>query len=507
VVRRHCGGARVLCGMIVVFLVGLACIATAQATDLTRLQDELTSIIQATDLKGGTLGIRVEDVALPQLLYDQNGDIPLKPASCNKLQTSAAALYYLGSGYTYTTRVYYSGQVKGKKLVGDLVVVGSGDPTISGRFQKNERDVTRILHEMAKDIRKAGIKVVTGDVIGDDDYFDDIYFGKGWYPKERAEWYSAEVSALSFNDNCIDILWKGARKPGRPAKFTLNPETDYVRFVSHVTSGEAKGTADLSYTREDKSNSIVAKGSVPAKQEKYDSAAIYNPTLYFVTVFHDVLRDEGVKVQGKPRDIDTLPEEKKAELRERLRQVSFFISPPMSEVVKVINRRSQNFYAEQVLKTLGAEVKGKGSFGAGVEAVQEFLHKEDIYKPGNIMIDGSGLSYLNRVSAHQLVDLMRFMNGYKEGVVFFDSLPRGGQERASLSTRFRDTPEEEAVESRILGKTGYIGGVHSLTGMVTNAVGKKMFYSIIVNDFGCTNKEARDLIDRLVVALASSKMI
>lgn len=505
--RRRCFSERILLAITVLIVCAVTCVATAQGSDLASLQAELSKIIQETDLKGGTLGIRVEDVALPQLVYEQNGDIPLKPASCNKLLTSAAALYYLGSAYTYTTRVYYSGQIKGKKLAGDLVVVGSGDPTISGRFQENKRDVTKILRDMAKDIRKAKIRIVTGDLVGDDDYFDDVYFGKGWYPKERGEWYCAEISALSFNDNCIDILWKGARKQGRPARFTLNPETDYVNLVNQVTTGEAKGSANLSYLREDKSNTIVAKGTVPAKGEDYDSAAIYNPTAFFVNVFDDVLREKGVKIQGSPRDIDTLSDEKKAELRQRLRTVSFFVSPPLSEIVKVVNRRSQNFYAEQLLRTLGAEVKGEGSFEAGVEAVEEFLHKEDIYKPGHIMIDGSGLSYLNRVSAHQLVDLLRFMHGYKEGAVFFDSLPRGGQAGASLSTRFHDTPEERAVESRILGKTGYIGGVHSLTGMVTNAVGKKMFYSIIVNDFGCPNSVARGLIDKLVVALASSEVI
>ncbi len=504
--QRYCVGALVFV-IALLFFCGLTCVATAQASDLASLQAELAAILQETDLKGGTVGIRVEDVALPQLLYDHNGAIPLKPASCNKLHTSAAALYYLGSGYTYTTRVYYSGQINGKKLAGNLVVVGSGDPTISGRFQENSRDLTKTLRDWAKDIRKEKVRIVTGDLIGDDDLFDDVYFGKGWYPKERGEWYCAEVSALSFNDNCIDILWKGARKQGRTVKFTLNPRTDYVEIVNNVTTGEAKGSADLSYLREDKSNSIVAKGSVPAKQENYDYAAIYNPTLFFVTVFNDVLRDRGVKVQGRPRDIDALSDEEKAELRQNLRQVTFFVSPPMSEIVRVINRRSQNFYAEQVLKTLGAEVKGEGSFEAGVEAVQEFLHNEGLYKPGHILIDGSGLSYLNRVSAHQLVDLLRFMDGHKESAVFFDSLPRGGQAGGSLRTRFRDTPEERAVESRILGKTGYIGGVHSLSGLVTNAVGKKMFYSIIVNDFGCPNKVARDLIDRLVVALASSEVI
>lgn len=505
--RRYYSSKTFLVVIVMLSFCGLTCVATAQASDLASLQAELTAIIQETDLKGGTVGIRVEDVALPKLLYDHNGDIPLKPASCNKLHTSAAALYYLGSAYTYTTRVYYSGQIRGKKLAGDLIVVGSGDPTISGRFQENKRDVTNTLRDWANDIKKAKIRIVTGDLIGDDDHFDDVYFGKGWYPKERGEWYCAEVSALSFNDNCIDMLWKGARKQGKPVKFKLNPQTDYVKLLNNVTTGEAKGSADLSYLRGDKSNTIAAKGSVPAKGEKYDSAAIYNPTLFFVTILDEVLRDKGVKVQGRPRDIDSLSDEEKAELRQNLRQIAFFVSPPMSEIVKVINRRSQNFYAEQVLKTLGAEVKDEGSFEAGAEAVQEFLHKEDIYKPGHILIDGSGLSYLNRVSAHQLVDLLRFMDGHKEGAVFFDSLPIGGQAGASLRTRFRDTPEEQAVESRILGKTGYIGGVHSLSGLVTNAVDKKMFYSIIVNDFGCPNKVARDLIDRLVVALASSDVI
>jgi D-alanyl-D-alanine carboxypeptidase/D-alanyl-D-alanine-endopeptidase (penicillin-binding protein 4) len=485
--------------------IAIPCCAAAETSDsITLLQASLRQLIAKSGLNEAGIGVYVEDATSHRSIFSFNGDVPLTPASCNKLHTTAAALYYLGSNYTYSTPLYYHGKIEDTTLIGDLIVVGSGDPTISGRFNKDTDDLTKTFREWAAALKKLGIRSIKGDIIGDDDYFDDEYFGKGWYPDERGEWYSAEISALSFNDNCIDVHWQGARKPQQPAIYRINPETPYVTFISRVETGKRDSDVTIDYKREDKSNKIVAHGSISARKKRIGYATIYNPTLFFVTVLKETLEREGIKVLGKPMDIDELPD--KAPYRTDLTLVATYTSPPLSEIIKVIHIQSQNFYADQLFKTLGKIRKGEGRFIAASEAVSEFLHKENLYRPGHVMIDGSGLSHLNRVSPEQLVAVMRFMHGHKEAKTFFDTLPRGGK-GGTLSSRFGASEQERSIGERVRGKTGWLGSVESLSGILTNAADKEFFYAILVTGFEGSHDGPQKLVDQIVVQLASSKIL
>ncbi|MCD6386591.1 D-alanyl-D-alanine carboxypeptidase/D-alanyl-D-alanine-endopeptidase [Candidatus Sumerlaeota bacterium] len=485
---------------------GSYAVAVSEHTTAT-LSTQLNAIINRADLRGGIIGVYIVDAETGREIFAYNSRKPLIPASCNKLLTTAAALYYLGAEYCYKTRIAYTGSIKGKVLNGDIIVIGSGDPTISGRFhpEGKQDDVVWVFRRWAKEIRKIGIRKIYGDIIGDDDFFDDEYFGKGWYPAERGEWYSAEVSALSFNDNCVDIHWRGARKAGIPALFKLNPSTEYVSFINNVTTVDKKsGRLHIRYLRDDKSNIIRAEGTIPAKRRLTDWASVYNPTLYFVTVLKETLEKEGITIKGKAMDIDELKD--KTSVHKDLHILDTYVSPPMATIIRVINQRSQNFYAEQVLKTIGKIVKGEGSFIAGCNAVIDFLDKENIFVPGTVMIDGSGLSRLNRVSCVQLVRLLQYMAHRIDAKIFFNSLPRGGIS-GTLAWRFQKTAEARSAASHIWGKTGTLGGVNSLTGVVTTRRGQKLYYSIIVNAFSVSSSTRLKLIDDIVLTIASRDYI
>jgi D-alanyl-D-alanine carboxypeptidase/D-alanyl-D-alanine-endopeptidase (penicillin-binding protein 4) len=497
------GVAALLCATLCVLIFSPS-VNAATSDSLTLLQASLSEFIAKSGLDDARIGVYVEDANTHRTIFNFNADVPLTPASCNKLFTTAASLYYLGSNYTYSTPLYYRGKIENAALTGDLIVVGSGDPTISGRFNKDKDDVTKTFREWAAALKKLGIRSINGNIIGDDDYFDDDYFGKGWYPKERGEWYSAEISALSFNDNCIDLHWQGARKPHQPALVRINPETAYVSFMNRVETGDPDSSVSLDYQRDDKSNKIVVRGSIPPRQKRVGYATIYNPTLFFVTVFKETLEREGIRVSGKPIDIDDLTD--KAQYRTDLTLVAKYSSPPLSEIIRVINKRSHNFYADQLFKTLGKIRKNDGSFIGGSEAVSEFLHKENIYRPGNVMIDGSGLSYLNRVSPEQFVRLLRFMRSRDDAQLFFDSLPKGG-EPGSLESRFRASDEERRAAKRIRGKTGWLGSVESLSGTLTNAADKEILYSILVTGFKGSHEAPQKLVDQIVLKLATSKIM
>ncbi len=444
------------------------------------------------------LGVFAQIADTRQILVNTGAEEPMKPASCFKLITTAAGLRLLGPDFRWTTEIASPGVIRNGVLVGDVFLIGRGDPSLGGRFHPtNSRDLTWQMRDWAERMKAMGIRKIQGDIIGDDNEFDDVFFGRGWYPAERAEWYCAEVSALSFNDNCIDILWKAGRSPNRPVTFTLNPPTRYCQignFVQTVAEGEG---GDISYSREEKSNYIRAEGKLAAQTEKYDWAAIHNPTLFTATVFKEVLESRGIQIQGAARDIDDISSPS-ARIEGRIALVTHE-SPPLSKIVEVINRNSQNLYAEALLRTLGKSRRGEGSFEAGARVLEDFILATGIHRGGFCPVDGSGLSYLNRVSARTLGELLVYMDSTPEREIYQNSLPQGG-ERGTLARRFQDDDLSREAGKRIFGKTGYIGGVHSMSGFIEGR--ERIAFSILLNDFSVSDTQARNLVDRIAVEIA-----
>lgn len=451
---------------------------------------------------GGTVGIYVMDGETSEILVSRHADQPLKPASNNKLLTTAAGLHLLGPDYRFVTSVYARGAVTSGTLHGDLIVRGGGDPTISARFEDDKRDVTAIFRRWAEALNAAGIERVAGDIIADDTFFDEECVHPSWGGGELGEWYSAEVSALAFNDNCIDISWSAKDKvPGDRADFRLNPVTNYAQVDNNVSVVANGRFSERYYQRPSTLNSVLCTGTLTVDTLKDDSFAVHDGALYAVTVFRDVLSSQGVEVLGRARKLDpsgestTSPGQLVFEHR----------SPPLTEVVNVINRNSQNFYAECLLKTLGRLKQGQGSFAAGGQVVEDFFTTAGVYNHGQDMVDGSGLSSHNRVSPRQLVEVIRLLDKGPYREAWRDSLPVG-QTRGSLRSRFEQDAESKQLASRIMGKTGTIGGVRSLSGIIERPGRSPLYYSIVLNGFQVPGSQAVALIDKLAVALAKDSM-
>ncbi len=468
------------------------------------LVQRIERLITATPLQGKdvTVAVYVVDAATGKVLVNRHGEKPLKPASCNKLLTTAAGLTLLGPAFTFHTSLYADGPLTTPTLRANLYIVGGGDPTISGRFEPDKRDVTAPLRRWADALTSMGIQRIEGDILADDSLFDTEYFHPTWYPDERGEWYEAEVSALAFNDNCVDLLWSGeGGLPGDRAALRLNPPTRYVRVRNEVRLVAAGRPSGRWYIRKPGSNDILATGTLTVSTTKDDSASVDNGALYFATVFHEVLTSSGIEITGQPKHVrpgaDKSARYRKTLLAER-------VSPPLTEVVNVINRVSQNFYAECLVKMLGRQFAGEGSFAAGTRVVREWIRKQGIYNQGHRMVDGSGLSEGNRVSARQLVETIQFMDKGPHRVAWRDSFPVGGV-RGSLKSRFQQTTASRTVAPNIMGKTGLIESVRSLSGIATTVEGEERYYSIIVNGFRSGGDKVIRLIDDLALAIVDEK--
>ncbi len=438
----------------------------------TVLKSRLETIFHEESPTDAQWSVHVVEKNEKKTLFQHAPNRRLIPASNVKLPICAAALLRLGATFTYQTRLYITGQQSGNHLDGNIIVVGQGDPSIGGRF--NGGDITYLFRQWAVKLKQANITSVSGDVIGVDDEFDDERIGLNWHPDDYVEWYAAEISALSFNDGCIDVIVKGASRAGRPASITFDPLTKYMSLkggVRTVASRNAeRGTV---FKREPGSRILQISAAIRPKRQWTRWASVPNPTLYFVTVLKETLEKEGIRISGKPGDADEI---KPISNPETWREIAVHNSPPLSQLVEVCLKNSQNLYAEHFFKTVGAKEYGVGSLQTGAAAVKDILFRHGCDFDRQYLADGSGLSRENRLSADALTNVLQAINQSPFAEELNEALPLAGVD-GTLERRMRGTGAYKHVRA----KTGTLSGVRALSGYIYAKSGKTYLFAMIAN--------------------------
>ena len=449
---------------------------------------ELTRLVRSPELLRARVGVAVCDLVERRWLFLYQADSPYAVASNAKLATTAAALELLGPGYQFRTTVAHTGKVQGDGvLVGDLVVIGRGDPSISGRF--HDGNPTAVLAQWADAVKAAGIREVRGDIIADETYFDRRHTHPDWPKGQHAAWYCAPVSALSFNDNCVLVVVRPSEKNGEAARVEVVPPTGYVRLFNRCRTIRSRNGRVVVHRPAGK-NDIYVGGGIPRKGPPFSVwVTVHEPALYTATVFREVLAARGVKVTGRVRLKTPTVRFGPGRLREIITTTS-----GLREAVEVANARSQNFYAGQIFKTLGREKAGEGSFAAGARVVEAFLRGAGVKGPV-ALADGSGLARTNRLSPMQIVTLLAYMNCRRTGSIFVRSLARPG-EPGTLANRLLQ------LKGKLFAKTGYIVGACSLSGYLEAANDRLLAFSILVNDFRIPLWRVRAFQDAICLVLS-----
>ncbi|MFA4923264.1 MAG: D-alanyl-D-alanine carboxypeptidase/D-alanyl-D-alanine-endopeptidase, partial [Ignavibacteriaceae bacterium] len=370
-----------------------------------------------------------------------------------------------------------------------------GDPTISGRFYSD--DMTKIFRDWADTLLALGIDEINGNILGDDNAFDDRGLGEGWAWDYESDWFAAPSGALSFNDNCIDIVVKPGKK-GEQAVLGIAPETKYAIILNKVLTVGKDSNTNVQIYRERGTNIISVFGSI---REGDDSlkifATINNPTQYFVVTLKDILQQKGITVSGFASDIDDLTDPPGyTQTKLLFTHHSVFLK----DILKVLNKNSHNFYAEQLLKTIGFEIKGYGTAARGIDAVKSILNKIGINTDNMEIVDGSGLSRLNLISPNQITVLLNYMYKSEVFTYFYNSLPIGGVD-GTMANRVRKT----RAQNNVRAKTGYINGVRSISGYIFTGDKEPVAFSIIANNFTVPVILADNLQDLVCIRLANFK--
>ena len=430
--------------------------------------ERLASLVNNPIAASSIASIDVVDIATGQVVASRNPEQLVAPASNMKLFTTAAALDLLGSKFEYTTTLNMRGTVDAQgDLQGELKIVGRGDPTIGGRFHDGHS--TAVFDEWASELKKAGVRTVYGDIIFEYGYFDTNYIHPTWPIDQLNNWYEAPVSALSLQEGCIMVRVLPSR-PGGRAIVQLEPQTNYVTVENSCITGRGRG---VFITRRPGTNEIVVSGSVPARSGPTEVfVTITNPLQYFATVARETFLRDGIRITGNTRLVehDTTPDWK----------VVTSYRTPLPIVTYVINKKSQNYYAEQLLKTIGAEVKKSGSWESGAAAVKEWLGTKVGGRADEIeQVDGSGMSRFNRVCSAAFISLLRYMWHSPNQREFLSSMPYTGEPESRLRHRLSTPP----YARQVYAKTGYIVGVIGLSGYIHAQSGKIYAFSFLFNKY------------------------
>jgi D-alanyl-D-alanine carboxypeptidase/D-alanyl-D-alanine-endopeptidase (penicillin-binding protein 4) len=457
------------------------------------LKADLASYYGAPIFQNAVWGVLVKSLSTGETLFSLNPGTLLMPASNMKVVTMAAAAERLGWDFTFTTKIAATGPVEGGVLKGDLVVVGSGDPSLGGR----PTDGPGIVERWADQIRARGITRVEGRIIGDDNVFDDEGLGQGWAWDYLAYGYATPVGGLSFNENVVRLTFAPGAAAGDPVAVAAQPGGSGLELDAAVTTAAADGRADVNVARRPGSRALGVSGSVPAGRTNVSqTVSVENPTEFLVNAFRQALAARGVEVAGGAVDVDDLPAPPDLAGAETL--VSY-TSPPLSQIGKVLLKVSQNLYADTLLKAVARPASGgPATTDEGRKAVRAVLESWGIAPNQYLMADGSGLSRYNYLTANLLVTVLTRMYADDRHIEpFVNALPVAGVD-GTISGRMKDTK----AQANARAKTGSIANARALSGYVTSAEGEPLVFSMIVNNFNVPQSEADAIIDRAVVRLA-----
>ncbi len=468
------------------------CFSASRLDNRVDLQKQISKILADAALKNVSIGIQVHSLKTDESVFSYHGTDLLKPASNMKLVTTLAALKYLGPQYRFKTKLYTDGRIKNGMLQGNLYVKGFGDPLL----------VSEQLWYLVNDVKRLGFREVQGDLILDDSFFDTIRTVRDGDSstqngKDRA--YDAPLGALSVNFNTTAIYVYPGAKVGKRAVVVVDPDNTYVKVINRSKTLRNSAAMTLEVSREvgkthkAPNDTIVVTGGIPLDHTgKRFYRNISQPLFYAATLFRRFLKEQGLIVRGRDQ-FKVVPSSAK--------ELWVYESRPLREVVGDLNKISNNFVAEQILKTMAAELKQPpGSTDKGLEILQEFL-KEVGVQDRVQLVNGSGLSSENLMSAAQLVEVLKY--GYRHFGLFPEYMSSMGivGVDGTVGSRLHQT----VAQGRVRAKTGSLFGVSALSGYLSTLDNETLAFSMIMNDPQDRTELLQSTQDKILLELCELK--
>jgi D-alanyl-D-alanine carboxypeptidase/D-alanyl-D-alanine-endopeptidase (penicillin-binding protein 4) len=466
----------------------------ATLSHAANLETRLDQILDAGPLSKRSLaGVQVVSLDTHKILYASNADRFFVPASNMKLFTTALALTRLGPDYRFVTRLLSDSS-------GNLVLAGGGDPSLSGRDYPYRKEPTgrpplAALEQLLDEAIASGLKQVDGDIIGDDTLYPWVPYPPNWSQDDALGADGAPVSALTLNDNVIALRIRAGDKPGDPVGVTPWPAVEYFSIDNRIVTGELRSARHIEVSRIPGSRQILLSGSIPAASPlAFEGLAVDDPALFAACALYDVLSRRGVEIRGVPLARHRSPGEVQPPAAGRLWATR--TSPPLSELLQVLDKVSQNLHAELMLREVGRIKGSDGTRESGMKVMETLMR--DIGAPADEVHvdDGSGLSRNAEVTPRLVTRLLSYMAAAEQKDVWMSLLPVGGED-GTLSHRLCCTSDSRNIQA----KTGTLSRAVALSGYADSKTGGKLAFSILVNNFGARTQDVQVWVDKIALAL------
>jgi D-alanyl-D-alanine carboxypeptidase/D-alanyl-D-alanine-endopeptidase (penicillin-binding protein 4) len=495
--------ATVACGSAAVSLWLTACGAATpvivtpgagSSSPVARLRRDIDRLLSEPALARGTWAVVVRSLDRDDTLYSLNAAKLLLPASNMKILTLAAAAERLGWDFTFTTELVATGPIDAGVLDGDLVVVGTGDPSLDDWDGR----ATRLFTDWADQLKAAGVTTIAGRLVGDDNYFDDQMLGPGWAWDDLDKSFATSVGALQFNQNTARLAIDPAGVVGAQAAVSVSPPGSGLIIRNQLMTVAADAPIAIESRRAAGGSVLDLRGAVPlGAATLMRNASVANPTDYFLAALREGLVAAGIEIHGPAIDVDDLAS---APPLDRRRVLVSYRSPPLSELARTMMKLSQNLFAESLLRAIEkSAVAGRdGQVLDGADAMRAVVEQLGVEETDLVVADGSGLSRYNLATARALVATL--VHVYEDDGLrgpFEEALPVAGRD-GTLGFRMRGTP----AEGNARAKTGALSNARALSGYVRGADGEPLVFAIVANNYGSTAEVIDQTTDEIVIRLA-----
>lgn len=447
-------------------------------TPIQKLEKAYQSFQADPQTKYAMTSLCVLDANTGKPLFARNEQVGLATASTLKVITAATAFSVLGKDFQFQTTLAYTGTISADGVLkGNLMIVGSGDPTLgSDRYQNKEN---KVLTEWAEAIKNAGIKKIEGAIVGDDRIFGTQTTPEGWTWQDMGNYYGAGTSGLSWRENQFDIHLKpGTRTTEAATMLKTVPEIPYLKIVNELKTG-ASGTGDRAYVfLPPYGNTAYLRGSWGIGIGKSSiSAALPDPAFDCAYRLQDTLKRLGITVTQAPTTtrIMALNGQPIAAVTQKINTTT---SPTLTEITYWFLKKSINLYGETLLKALAMKSGKPAATAEGAETVIDFWAEKGIDKNALNIIDGSGLSPANRVTTMAMANILFQV-----------------QKESWFGDYYNAFPEYNGMKI----KSGTINNVSAFAGYYTSAAGNKYIIVINVNNYSGSgiNRKLFTVLDAL----------
>ncbi len=441
-------------------------------------------------------GAYVQDLASGQVLYQRHADHPFLPASNQKILTTSTALDALGADHRFETTLYFSGEADGSVLSGDLVLSGSGDPT----FGSSEMRASALhggadpLRAWAERLAAMGVTAIRGRLIGDDDVFDNRPYAEGWdvdyVTSQSSRLLGVSTGGLAYRDNLVRVQIRAGR-PGQAPRVAAYPE-GVLTIRNRATTSRRRRGRSLDIERAIGTERITLTGSVPQGYRGTVLVPATDPTRMALRSFRQALAEAGINVSAlEVVDVDDLSE---APETDEAQPLFVHLSPPLAEILAVVNKESNNFYADQLFRTYGYG----GSADGSENRIKALLERAGADGGAVSIRDGSGLSRKDLITPRAMVQLLAYMAEREDAGVFLSSLPAGGEAGTTLRYRLKGVP--------VRAKTGSLEFARALSGYATTADGREVAFALFANNYSGPSYRVTQTMDRIVRAIAAAQV-